>query len=142
MAQEPKNPFMPMDFSKMMAGVQMPGIDMNAMMSGYSRNIEALTEANRRAYEGMQAVMTRQAEIFKQTMEEAAAMSREMATQKKPEEMVAKQTELARAAFERALSNMRELAEMVTKANREATDVINKRIAESLAEVRSLYMKK
>lgn len=141
MAQQPNNPFMPFDFSKMMSGMQMPGMDVNAMMSNYSRNIEALTEANRRAYEGMQAVMTRQTEIFKQTMEEAAAMSREMATQKKPDEVMAKQTELARAAFERALTNMRELAEMVTKANREATDVINKRIAESLAEVRSLYMK-
>lgn len=141
MAQQPKNPFMPMDFSKLMSGMQMPGIDANAVMAGYSKNIEALTEANRRAYEGMQAVMTRQAEIFKQAMEEAAAMSREMATQKKPEEVMAKQTELTKAAFERALQNMRELAEMVTKSNREATDVINKRIAESLAEVRSLYMK-
>lgn len=141
MAQQPNNPFMPMDFSKMMSGVQMPGVDMNAMMSGYSRNIEALTEANRRAYEGMQAVMTRQAEIFKQAMEEAAAMSREMSAQKKPEDMMRKQTELTRAAFERALTNMKELAEMVTAANREATDVINKRIAESLTEVRNLYMK-
>jgi phasin family protein len=141
MAQQPENPFMPIDFSKLMQGVQMPGVDVNAMMSGYSRNIEAVTEANRRAFEGMQAVMTRQGEIFKQAMEEAAAMSREMASQKKPEEMMAKQTELAKAAFERALANMRELAEMVTKANREAADVVNKRIAESLAEVRSMYMK-
>jgi phasin family protein len=142
MANQPNNPFMPMDLSKLMAGVQMPGVDVNAMMQGYSRNIEALTEANRRAFEGMQAVMARQAEIFKQAMEDAAAMSREVAAQKKPEEMMAKQQEIAKAAFERALANMKELAEMVVQANRDATEIINKRISESLAEVRGMYLKK
>lgn len=141
MAQQPTNPFAQMDFSKMMAGLKMPGVDVNAMMSGYSRNIEALTEANTRAYEGMQAVMARQSEIFKQTMEEAAALSREMAGQKKPEEMAAKQAEVAKLAFEHALANMKELAEMVAKANADATGVINARIKESLAEVRDLYKK-
>jgi len=135
----PKNPF---DLSKPMAGVQMPGVDVNAMMQGYSRNIEALTEANRRAFESMQEVMARQAEIFKQAMEDAAAMSREVAAQKKkPEEMMAKQQEIAKAAFERALANMKELAEMVVQGNREATEIINKRITESLAEVRGMYLK-
>lgn len=141
MAEQPTNPFMQMDFSKMMAGLKMPGVDVNAMMTGYSRNIEALTEANKRAYEGMQAVMTRQSEIFKQTMEEAAAISRDMAGRKKPEEMAVKQAEVTKLAFEHAIANMKELAEMVTKANADAAGVINARIKESLAEVRNLYMK-
>lgn len=141
MAQQPTNPFMRMDFSKMMAGMKMPGVDVNAMMSGYSRNIEALSEANKRAYEGMQAVMTRQSEIFKQTMEEAAAISREMASQRKPEDIAAKQAEVTKLAFQHALENMKELADMVAKANNDAAGVINARIKQSLAEVRDLYMK-
>jgi phasin family protein len=141
MAQQPTNPFLQMDFSKMLAGVKMPGFDADMILSNYRRNIEALTETNQRAYEGLQAVIARQLEIFRQTMEETATMSREVVGQKKPEELVAKQTELAKAAFERALANMKELAEMVAKANADAAEVINKRISESLAELRSLYTK-
>ena len=74
-------------------------------------------------------------------MEDAAAMSREVAAQKKPEEMMAKQQEIAKAAFERALANTKELAEMVVQGNRDATEIINKRISESLAEVRGMYRK-
>ena len=55
--------------------------------------------------------------------------------------LTAKQTELARKAFEQALANMRELAEMVSKSNTEAFAIINKRVTESLQELKSLVAK-
>src|SRR3546814_16740078 len=55
-----------------------------------------------------------------------------------PEAKVAKGTELTKTAFEKAISNMKELSEMVAKSNGEAFDVINRRVAESLDEIRDL----
>jgi phasin family protein len=55
--------------------------------------------------------------------------------------MTAKQTELARKAFEQALANARELAEMVSKSNTEAFAIINKRVTDSLQELKSLVAK-
>jgi hypothetical protein len=51
--------------------------------------------------------------------------------------LTAKQAELARKAFEQALANARELAEMVSKSNTEAFAIINKRVTESLQELKS-----
>ncbi|HTH16758.1 MAG TPA: TIGR01841 family phasin [Magnetospirillum sp.] len=48
---------------------------------------------------------------------------------------------MAKEAFERALSNMRELSEMVSKANNEAFDLLNKRFAQNLDEMRELFLK-
>jgi phasin family protein len=58
-----------------------------------------------------------------------------------PEEKIAKQAEVVKGALEKGLSNARELAELMTKANTEAFNVLNKRVADGLDEVRD-YAKK
>ena len=52
-----------------------------------------------------------------------------------------KQADLVKLAFEKALSNARELAELVAKSNSEAAEVINKRVSESLEEVKAVVTK-
>jgi phasin family protein len=47
-----------------------------------------------------------------------------------------KRMDLAAHAFETALSNMRELAEMAIKSQKEAFDVIRKRVEDNLAALR------
>ncbi len=56
--------------------------------------------------------------------------------------MTTKQAELVRKAFEQALANMRELAEMVSKSNTDAFAIINKRVTESLQELKGLVAPK
>ncbi|MBV8167763.1 MAG: phasin family protein [Alphaproteobacteria bacterium] len=136
-----KNPFEMMDVTKMLGDFKMPGVDVDKMVSAQKKNVEALTSANQLAAEGFQAVARRQAEILRQTFEEAGKSMRDLMEHSAPEDRMAKQTELAKTAFEAALSNMRELAEMVTKANAEAFDVINRRVAESLDELRDMIKK-
>lgn len=136
------NPFLEMDITKMMADFKMPGLDMEALVSAQRRNVEALTQANQLAVECMQAVARRQSEILRQTMEEASKSMRDLFEQGPPEDKLAKQTELAKVAMEKALANMRELAEMVTKSNREAFDVINRRVTESMDEMKGLMSKR
>ncbi len=134
-------PFFEMDVSKMMSEFKLPGVDVDAIMASQRKNIEAVTAANQLAIEGMQAVVRRQAEILRQTMEEAGSMMTEMMTAGTPEDKVARQAELVKTAFEKALANMRELAEMVAKSNTEAANVISKRVSESLEELKSTMAK-
>ena len=145
----PFNPFASMDFSKfdmskldvskMLGDIKIPGFDMSAMMDAQRKNIEALTAANQAAVQGMQAVAQRQAEILSQAMNEVSSVAQQLAgAGSNPQEMTTKQAELARKAFEQALANMRELAEMVSKSNTEAFAIINKRVTESLQELKGL----
>ncbi len=148
MADNPFNPFANVDFSKfdfskMMGDLKVPGFDMQAAMESQRKNIEALTAANQAAVQGLQAVAQRQAEILSQAMSEVSAVAQQLASAStNPQEMTTKQAELARKAFEQALANMRELAEMVSKSNTEAFAIINKRVTESLQELKSLVAPK
>lgn len=128
--------FPEMDFTKFFADFRMPGVDVNTLLSAQRRNMEALTNANRVAFEGIQAVAQRQAEILRQSMEEATKVASDLMTNGTPEQRIAKQTEIAKIAMEKALANMRELSEMVAKSNSEAVNLINQRMTESLDEVK------
>ncbi len=133
-----KNPFFDIDFTKIAADYKIPGVDVEALVSAQRRNIEAITAANQLAFEGLQAVGRRQAEILRQTLEETAAALRDSVTQGSPEEKLAKQTDLAKQAFEKALANMKELADLLAKSNQEAASVISARVTASIDEVKSL----
>jgi phasin family protein len=137
------NPFLEMDMTKLtadmtklMGGMKLPGVDAAGMVESQRRNIEALTAANNLAVEGMQAVAKRQAEILRASLEEMTKASGELMTAGGPEDAMAKQAEMTKRAFAKAITNMRELAELVAKSNNEACDVINKRVAEGLDELR------
>jgi phasin family protein len=119
----------------------MPHVDTEALIESQRKNIEALAAANQVAAEGMQAIYARQVQIMQQTMEEAQAVAEQFKDATDPRDAAAKQAEVAKIAYEKALSNMRELAEMTAKANAEAADAINTRIAASLDEMRTLAEK-
>ena len=153
MADNPFNPFANVDFSKFdfskfdfskaLGDVKIPGFDMQAAMDAQRKNIEALTAANQAAVQGIQAVAQRQAEILSQAISEVSTVAQQLASSgSNPQELTAKQAELARKAFEQALANARELAEMVSKSNTEAFAIINKRVTESLQELKSLVTPK
>ena len=153
MANNPFNPFANMDLgkfdmskfdiTKMLGDVKIPGFDMQAAMDAQRKNIEALTAANQAAVQGMQAVAQRQAEILSQSMNEVSSIAQQLAgSASNPQEMTTKQAELVRKAFEQALSNARELAEMVSKSNTEAFANINKRVTESLQELKAISNKR
>lgn len=133
--------FFDIDVSKYLGDFKVPGVDMDTLVSSQRKNIEALTQANKLAYDGLQAVVKRQVEILRQTVDEIAQVSKDIAEPGTPQDKAAKQTEVAKEVFERSLSNMRELAEMVAKANSEAFDLLNKRFTQNLDEFRDALLK-
>lgn len=131
-----KNAFFDMDVGKAFAGFNFPTIDAESVIASQRKNLEAITQANQLAVEGVQAVTRRQVEIAREAFEGASAALKELVQPSAPEDRIAKNAELAKQLFEKSLANCRELGELVTKANAEAFDVIAKRVSESLDELR------
>ena len=129
------NPFG--DFGKMFEQFKVPGVDMSAIADARRKDIEALVDANKAVYEGMQALASKQAEILKQAMEgiQGAAGSTGMGDP-------AKQAELARKAFEKTLSDMKELAEIARKSQADALASITQRATQNMQEVQKMMQPK
>lgn len=136
MSKTTENPFASFDLSKMFADMKLPGLDPAALAAAQQKNFEALAAANKRAYDGYQALAKRQAEIFKENMEELASMLKGATPGAAADLNPAKQAEVVRQAAEKALANLRELSEMLAKTNTEAFDLVNKRLHENMEELR------
>jgi phasin family protein len=144
MANKPgggKSPF-DIDLTEMFARMKLPFMpDMQALVAAQRRNLEALTEANKLALEGAQAVARRNLEIMQQTMAELAENMQAMASPETPSAKASKQAEMVKKTYERAVTNMKELGEMIQHANAEAVEVLNTRFTEAVEEVKSLAQK-
>jgi phasin family protein len=116
------------NFTEMLENYKVPGIDFATFLDRRKSNIEALTKANKIAFEGWQALVRRQAEILQQTMEEAIANAHK-------QDSAAHRMEIAKQGFEKAVDHMRELAEMATKSQAEAFEIIQKRISANVQEL-------
>jgi phasin family protein len=126
------------EFTKAFSQFKVPGVDMTGIIASQQKNLEALTAANKAAMEGMQAIAARQSEIMQQTMTATASAAEDLIKSSTPKEAAAKQSDLVKATFEKALADMTEIAQMVAKSNSEAGAAINKRITESLDEVKNM----
>ena len=79
------------EFSRMFADMKMPAMpDMETFLSAQRRNMEVLSQANRVALEGAQAVARRHMEIMQQTMSEMTEGMRQMASPESPQARAAK----------------------------------------------------
>ena len=58
------------DFSKMAKDMNIPTVDVDAVVKLQQKNIEALTAANKTATESVKALAARQSEILQETMKE------------------------------------------------------------------------
>ncbi len=142
MAFDPKTAFN-MDVTKMFADMKLPSMpDMSALMAAHQRNIEALTAANKVAMEGAQAFARRQAEIVQQSVGELTEAMKSFAGVDAPQDKAAKQAELLKHAYERGVANLRELGDLISRSNTEAVELLNRRFAEAMEEVKTLAGKK
>ncbi len=118
------------DFKELLAHYKLPGVDFTALLEREKKNIEALTKANMVAFEGWQALVQKQTEIFKDTMARAIAMAR------RPN-ATGIQAEIAKHGFEKALDHMHDLAHIAVKSQNDAYEIVRKRIQENMDEMRN-----
>ena len=129
------------EMTKAFSSHKFPNVDADKIVESQRKNIEAVAAANKLAAEGIQSIYARQAEIFRQSMEELGQFAGQITDTKDPRDAAIKNAEVVKAAYEKALFNMRELAEIASNANEEAAETINARISETLEEIRDLAVK-
>jgi phasin family protein len=129
------------DVTKAFGDFRLPGLDVEAIVATQRKNLEALTEANQLAVEGVRALAQRQAEIAQQAFAEASALFRAWTQPGAPEERLAKNADVAKQAFEKGFADVRELGELTAKASTDVFSVMARRVSESFDEAR-LYAKK
>ena len=118
------------DFAKLIESCQISGVDMKALLDMEKKNIDALIEVNRSAYESWRNLMARQAEFFQETMTAIAAEAGN-------ETAAGRRAEIARQGFETALANMRQLAETATEQQKQTIDILRRRFDEGMAAMRA-----
>src|SRR6266571_2882770 len=102
---EARPSFFDFDMTKMMADFRFRPFDVEALMASQRRNIEALSQANQLAVEGVQAVARRQIEIARQAIEDVSALMRDLAQPVSTEDRIAKNTEYAKQMLEKSITH-------------------------------------
>jgi phasin family protein len=130
------------DFTRFFADLKFPAMpDMDAFLSANRKNMETFTAANRVALEGAQTVARRHMEIMQQSLAEMNDTLTALATTETPQAKAARQAELIKRAYERAVANITELRDLIQRSNEEAMQLLNKRFAEAMDEVKAMAEK-
>ncbi|SAK82570.1 phasin [Caballeronia arationis] len=130
---EQTNPFG--DLTKMLEQFKVPGVDMSALMESRKKDIEAIVEANKSAYDSMQAVARKQTEMLTRAMQDIQAAATAGTDP-------GKQTEVARNACVKALEDIKDLAEIARKSQTEAMTSITQRANEHMEEIKKMLQRK
>jgi phasin family protein len=123
------------DLTKMLEQFKLPGVDTAEIEAARRKDIDALVQTNQAAYEGMQALANKQAEMLKQAMQDIQAAVKGAAGGVGDPD---KQGELARKAYEKVLGDMQELAGIARKSQSDAMVSITQRGAQHLEEVKKM----
>jgi len=107
------------------------------LIEGRKRDIDAILEANRKSYQGLQAVVERQTSMLKDSIAQWQSVAKMMSASG-PRESFSKLDELAKQSFGMAVANIRELAELSARSQAEAFEVVRQRIRENVEEVTRL----
>ena len=122
------------DLTQMMEQFKMPGVDVNALVEWQRKDLEALAEANREAYEGYKALIERRNEILQEAL---LGWQNNMQSMVDPNAM-AKQSEAAREGVQKAIENFRELTEMEAETRRRAWKVMQDRLQTNMNQLQQL----
>jgi phasin family protein len=133
---EQSNPFT--DLAKLIEHFKVPGVDLSAVVESGRKDMEALIEANKAAFQGMQALAIKQKEMLTEAMHKI----QDYAKQASASSPSAKQAEMARDAYQKVLVDMKELAEIVRKSQAQAMTQVTDRAIEHLRELKRMIQPK
>ena len=107
---------------------------------GRRKDLAALVAANKKSYEGLQAVVARQTAMLKNAVTEWQSIAQGV-SQGGAGGGLGRMDEVAKQAFTMALENIRELGELAARSQAEAFEIVRKRIMENVSEVSALLQR-
>jgi len=126
------------DLKKLIEKFQLPSVDIDALIDWQRRDMEALTEANRQASEGLKALVERRNEILGETLAEWQAAVKDATSA----EAITKRAEAAKQGVQKAIANFRELSEMEAQSRSNAWKILQERMQENMATLQKLLQPK
>jgi phasin family protein len=124
------------DFEALLKQFSVPNVDARAIMEAQKKNIEALVAANQKIAESMQKIAQQEQKIVQEAISDWTAAAGKVKGDGDIEAQTALQTEAAIKAVEDGVKHMRNFAELVAKAQIDSMAILNKRMDESIAELR------
>ena len=135
------NQFPMFDLEGMFRQFSMPSLDAKSMVEAQQKNIEAFVAANQKIAENIQKIAEREQEIIQETISDWGAVAGEMNSEGDFQERSARRTAAAIKAVEGGIRNLRSVAELMAKAQADSMDILNKRVDESMRELRQQVAK-
>ena len=126
------------DLNKLIEKFQLPSVDIDALIDWQRRDMEALTEANRQASEGLKALVERRNEILRETLTEWQAAVKDATSA----EAITKRADAAKQGVQKAIANFRELSEMEAQSRNNAWKIVQERMQENMATLQKLLQPK
>src|SRR6202171_1435689 len=122
------------ELGKLIEKFKLPGIDIAAIVESQRKDMEALAEANREAYEGIKALAQRRNEILQESLVQwQEAMKGVTGT-----DALTKRAEMASKGVQQAAATFRELAEMEAQSRSKVWKVLQDRFQENLVNLQKL----
>ncbi|RED54305.1 phasin family protein [Aestuariispira insulae] len=121
------NPFMPKNFGDMMNGYNVPTFDFGEYAEAQRKNMEALAEAQSKAFNGMKDAMDQQVGVIREMISETTDAWKALAETEAPQDKLGKQADLAKKSIERAATSMQKASDTVIKSQKEAMNILQAR---------------
>ena len=115
----------------------LPKVDIDMLIEGHKKNIDALSQSATVAAQGAQSMAQKQREIFEAGLQEATKLARGYQPLGKLEDNLALQTAFATKVFEIAVKGAQDSATTARQSTGEAVKIIQDRLKESFDEIRS-----
>jgi len=130
------------DFSKLFEGFNgAPPVDMKSFLETQRKNLQALSEAQQTAIEGIQTLAQRQSELLSQFVEDNSSIAKQALSEGTPEEKIAQNADIFKSTYERNVNSLQEMSEVIGQSNQKATGILNKRVSASVSEIKSAIKK-
>jgi len=133
-----ENPFLNVDVTKLFSEFCLLEVESDSLVTSQRNNIKAATVVGQLAFEGMQSLAKRQAELAKSSYESYTKGANAVIEADTPEKKASKQIDLVESLFEGAISNLNELTDLTRKSANTIFHVVEQRFSEGLDEFRSV----
>jgi len=118
--------------------VKTPGVNVDELVEWQRRDLAALAEANRQAYDGIKALVERRNDILKETL----AQWQDALQNAAGPDALARRAESAQAGVKKSLDLARELADLESQARSNVWKVVQDRLQENMTTLQTLLQPK
>jgi len=128
-----------LDLGARLGKIELAGLA-GKLVQGWRKDLESIMQASRKSYAGLQEIVHRQTAQIKEAVGELKTVGTVMA-EVGTKESARNLDKLALASLELALADIRELAALAASSQRDAFDIVHRRVTENIDEVQHLLRK-